>query len=544
MKQTFLRFVIAAVVLGFLFPMPWFSQEKQDHQPIVESVEVNWWQVPIFAVDGSGNPITDLKETDIEVRVNNRPVKEFEFYKRSFTVTQPEEAAGGGEPGPEKQETQPEPALKDNMVFLLFDVSLSALTCTKRSKEIAARIIADAEPGMQFVVLTIEPFIGLNHVYGPGKNKEELLRSIKKKVIGKPNNRIVDSGEFFGGSMPDSINRQIGGVQNRESGSDSGQMQELAATYYLRKNRCFFDAFKSLYLVFNSIADNKFVYFFSEGLSNSMKGSSMGGESLYNFHLKRIANYLGRSGAVLFIVNPMGIGDAGALVTGQRDANSNAAGSAASSFDAESARSGEGWLRYLAHESGGKYLEGGNELIVNTLQHIHRAYYEISFPDIPGLKGDSRHITIKSKRNNTTIHSLRSLEKYRRYTKMTKLEKEMTALNIVVKNPLVKSALSIEPAQITHVARTKHEVIYTVLLPKEFLDQQLDLYKIRLKNDREVTSIEKEKLVPVREKFDITFSASGANDNGINTYFVLVDGKSQKVLARVVGDEQENKEEK
>jgi hypothetical protein len=51
--------------------------------------------------------------------------------------------------------------------------------------------------------------------------------------------------------------------------------------------------------------------------------------------------------------------------------------------DREAERSGEYYLGYLAKESGGKYLEGVKEKITATLEQMHRAYYEISFPDPP-----------------------------------------------------------------------------------------------------------------------------------------------------------------
>ena len=53
------------LVLIFMLPTPGHAKEQQNK--IVESVNVNWWQVPVFAVDKSGNPIIDLGANDIEV---------------------------------------------------------------------------------------------------------------------------------------------------------------------------------------------------------------------------------------------------------------------------------------------------------------------------------------------------------------------------------------------------------------------------------------------------------------------------------------------
>ena len=288
MKKSLLPLII--IITSFAFIAAGYSQEKSEHKPIVESVEINWWQVPIFAVDKDGNPIIDLKETDIEVWLDNRRIETFTFYKRAFTASR--ETMGA--PGEQKKESQPSPQLKKNTIFLLFDVAMSTVTCTKNSKEIARDIITTSEPGVQFIAFTIEPFKGLKYIAGPSDNKKELVLEIEKKVKGKPNERILDFQKFYDTKMLQS-SRSLRGQGARGGGGgdrriflrDKDLLRESAATYYLRKTRTFFDAFKSLYLVFNSIEDNKFVYFFTEGISNNMQDNLMGGRSLYQFHLKK-----------------------------------------------------------------------------------------------------------------------------------------------------------------------------------------------------------------------------------------------------------------
>ncbi len=74
-------------------------------------------------------------------------------------------------------------------------------------------------------------------------------------------------------------------------------------------------------------------------------------------------------------------------------------------------RPGENSLRYLAKESGGTYLAGNNEIIEQKLENLHRAYYEVSFPDVPGLKGNLRQVTIVSKRKGVHIHTIHPWKK-------------------------------------------------------------------------------------------------------------------------------------
>lgn len=64
-----MKIVLVALFIFLLLLMsPVFSQQKK----IVEEVSVDWWVVPIFAVDKSGQPVLDLKESDIELKVDKK----------------------------------------------------------------------------------------------------------------------------------------------------------------------------------------------------------------------------------------------------------------------------------------------------------------------------------------------------------------------------------------------------------------------------------------------------------------------------------------
>jgi len=542
--------ILTITIMGFSLIITGYSQEKSQHKPIVEDVEVNWWQVPIFVLDKDGNPIIDLKETDIEVWLNNRRIDDFTLDKRAFTAYKEPVSVTGQLPVEKKK----------NTIFLLFDVAMSAETCTEQSKAIARKIASNSRPGVQFIVFTIEPFKGLKYIWGPGDNKKELWREIEKNVKGKPNERLVDIEKFFETKALVNIRKGVrGGIskENRITFRDKDLLRESVAAYYLRKARSFFDSVETLYLIFNSIQNNKFVYFFTEGISSSVKENLMSGYALYKYHLGKMAKYLGRSGAVLFILNPKGVHDGTTLITERKElfnedidpANpysehgDSTPGSPTSYLNKEESRSGEQSLKYLASESGGKYLEGNNEAILKTLEHMHRAYYEISFPDLPGLKGITRGITIKPKRNRISIHSLRSLERNKRYAEMNHIEKEILAVNLVTQNPLMKTLLSSQPARITQIKENKKKVIHTVVLPENFLNQQLDLYKLWIKDNLEVVSIKAELLVPKKEKIKIQFDKRGKTAPGCKPYFALVNEKAETVLVRVTGDEWLDEEE-
>jgi hypothetical protein len=104
------------MITFFLFILPEFSQEAQEK--IIEEVTVNWWQIPVFALDKKGNPVTDLESGDIQVELKGRQIPEFILYKRSFTVTASSK---------DMKNTGQLP-IKNKVLFFLFDLALS---CSK-----------------------------------------------------------------------------------------------------------------------------------------------------------------------------------------------------------------------------------------------------------------------------------------------------------------------------------------------------------------------------------------------------------------------------
>ena len=497
--------------------LPVFAQ--QEHEKIVEEVSVSWWQVPVFAVDKSGNPVTDLEPKDIQVRLNGQQVPSFTLYKRSFAVT---------EPGKDMKSAQQFPIKKNKVLFLLFDQALSSGTFTSLAKIIAKKIIKDAETDTRFVVMAIDSFSGLVYIgEGGGDNKDQLIEMIEKNVTRKRNLRHIPILDFFAGLQHDS------GKHAKYEGKDAFlYLFESASKWNKRKSMGFFFAFETLSLFLNSIEDNKFIYLFSGGLSNLiMERSSrnLGGErGKYFNHFKNAANSLSRSGAVIFIINPIGVFTNNTIVSGKDS------------------------LIVLARESGGTYLEGTNEKILEQLENMHRAYYEISFPDLPQLKGPTRKISIKSKRKGIKIHSLRTLEKRKQYDQMNSVEKEMLVLNLITQpqNTLINRKIHAYNARIDKTKKTKKNMIYTVTLPPGYLQHHIDLYKVWLAvNDQgmaRLEKMEKESLYPSKNRVKIQFQFPGSQkqkekDKEIpgetRAYFVLVKGGTDPARASVHGIE-------
>ncbi len=521
------RFGLGVLVLVLIFSMVSFLYSQQEHQEIVEEVSVNWWQVPVFAVDNNGNPVTDLQPGDIEVQLNGLPIPAFTFEKHSFAVTQREkEKLPAGAPTAK----QP-PIQKNKVLFFLFDLALSSETSTITAKNIAEKIVADAEADTRFVILTIDAFSGLVYIgEGSGSNKEQLLNMIKNKVMQKKNPRFVNISDFVGGA---NVGGKGGG---KYEGHELGFLLEAVSRWIKRKSMGFFYSFETLYLFLNSIEDNKFIYLFSEGMSNRiiLSSRSVGGErGKYYYYFKKVANSLSRGGAVVFIINSTGMLPYSTLT---------------------SILSGRDSLNILAQESGGTYMEGTTEKIVERLENMHRAYYEISFPDLAQLKSPTRTLSIKSKRKDIKIHSLHTLEKRKQYAQMEPVEKELLVLNLVTQpqNTLTERNIHAYNARIDKTKKSKKGVTYTVTLSPGYLQQQIDLYKVWLAvNDQgmaRLEKMEKESLTPPKNPVKIQFQFPGrkkqkdneqelAGESETRAYFVLVNQGTEPAQAAVHGIE-------
>jgi len=488
------RVLIALLIFLLFIVSPVFSQQKR----IVEEVSVDWWVVPIFAVDQSGQSVMDLEESDLELKVDHQKIKSFILVKKSFTVS---EQPGGDEK--ERAGVAPIPVRKKN-IFFLFDTALSTVSSTKVAKVIAQRIVDQAEPDTRFFIMTIEPFAGLTYVGGQTSDKKKLTDLIEKRVKGKPNSRVPRIEEILG--------TVVSGRHSKYTAEEIPTFMNSISRYYRRKSKSFTQSFESLYYALNGIKDTKFIYLFTEGISNAVQSAESGDRSLYRRYLGEMADYLGRSGSVLFIINPFG-----GLAADQADI------------------SGEDSLRFLAQKSGGKYLEGNDKKLMVKIDNLNRAYYEIAFPAVPKSKDGVLKISLRSKRKDIEIHTLKTAEKSRQYSQMKVMEQEVLALNLVSGNPLFKTDVSSQPAGIIKESKKKKKTTYQVNIPDSFLNRSLDLYKIWL-NPKDIR-VEKESLQTNKNRVKITFNNVKPGDN---TFFVLMAGREKSAL--VHGMKQEKQE--
>jgi hypothetical protein len=464
---------------------------------IKEEMDVEWWVIPLFAVDKSGHSVTNLKKRDVSLFVNKKEIKDFSLYRKEFYTLH--------------KETKKKPLKKtvyqrENLILLLFDNALSAYYSIVRAKAIAKRIIIKSKKGTRFIVMTIDPFSGLTYISGPESDKNSLITAITKSVKKKSNYRIPPIGEVVNNFLVEGGGKKAGFKEMKYGAFNLTHFLRTAGRMANPKLTNFFMSFQYLYSVLSSFDANKFIYLFSEGISEAQMRSDRTNIPIYYQKLAQAATYLSRSGAVLFLMNPMGVEDSIGSTT-----------------------SGEQSLIYMASESGGQYIEGNKEKIVEKIENMHRAYYEIAFSDPDNIEGNIRNIKIQSKKKKITIHTLTTLEKQKQYPEMNELEKELYTLNLVNKNPLFKLKTDCWDIHYTSVSEYHQGLKFEVKISETFLSTLLDLFKVYVHNlTREVT-IEKESIRLTNISNIITIP----NKKDHESYFALINSKNGS--ARIYG---------
>ncbi len=477
---------------------------------IIESVEVDWWILPVFAVDKNENSVLDLNEKDIEILVNGKLIKNFTIYKRDFNVENVKDAVKNIRKAP----------LKKKIAFLIFDIAFTSLENHARSVSIAKDLIIKGSGSTEFVIMIVDPYAGLQYKGGPEKDKEVLLRIIDKKVkINERGRSIEPAIAILGGAqVSGGTQGKSGGNNSKYDAKDLGFFSEEITSSLRNTNKNFYFSFESLYYALNQITDNKFIYFFSEGLSFWSRKSSRHSEEQYFRELKRSADYMGKSGSVIFVINPNGFIDGSITKSGR----------SLSPFQA-----GTDSLKYIASESGGKYLRGNRNDLSRRLEKMNRAYYEVAFSDTGMPHGGSGEIEIRAKREGIILHSLKKIEKSKSYSQMNKIEREVLVLNLVKRNILFESPVEVRGLTVLSKEVNNNHALIKVQLPENYRGKYVDLFTIKTGSEEdEIDSIRMEKKLTPGKIINISVPEKESE----NRKFVVIDEKNNIAFVEGVVD--------
>jgi hypothetical protein len=542
--------IIIFAILCFSFPRPTAGQEKGEHDPLRYDVSVNVIVVPIFAVDQKGKPVYDLKEGDIELYVNNQPMKILQFKRYEFEDQQVEKTVKKVE-----KETSPEPTetpgrLSERVIFVIIDSMFTDTTGFRRSKKIAEELVEKASAGDRFVILENRPEIGLAYIAGPEPAGKDLLKKVKglKVPIQITSREAFQARETMKGL----------GFDNMASDESTSRTMLAQKKLKLSSEKMFYRnmlarfsyVLSQLKYALRTINKPKVVFLISEGparggfksdplslLSDKTpyddyytkerweleegeipevkksaqfeslfmrdERTAMDQDRVYSAflfdYLKRIIRSINSGGSVLYTINPRRLSD-----TFEDDV------------------SGDEGLFFLANESGGKYFSGNDpEVVVEQIKTTTAAYYELVFAPKPEM-GSNMRIAINSKRPGVRAHTLSFAEREKPYVKMDKVQKKIFALNVVKEGSWSRMVGKVVKMKFKKQKKDKSgdKVTHTieVPIPNEMRNQNLDIFVLRVNPDTHKTDILIQNVVgPDRQQ--ITLSGNKAD----NLYFAIIE---------------------
>jgi VWFA-related protein len=480
----------ALEIMMTLFLVLFLSINLRAQEPLEYEVSVEAMLVPLFAVDASGSPVYDLKQEELELFVNNKPIEithfqryEFEYDKeitREITI---------------KDKKEPAFRPPDRAIFIIIDGVFNTSEGLRRTKKIASKLIKGASEGDRFIIIENTFSGGLKHIAGPGGNRDLWLKNIKKIAPLPP---PIWMRKLY---QTNDLTNIEGGSEYRMLTGSRKSIEKIEYKNIVRRSSHILSQFK---YALKTITEPKIVFLISEGVAKGAFEESVDPVDpkrglfvktyLFNY-LNEIVKAVNQGGSVLYTINPQNI---------EKSIDQGA--------------SGEMSLRYLASESGGEYFAGSDtDKIIKRIKKTTAAYYELAF-HIPAQLGDNLELTIKCKRKDVRVHTLSHSERNRPYHKMEPVQKKIFALNVVTGGSWSRMVAMVTKAKIKKIKKEKGLYNVNVELPAEMKNRNLDVCLLYLGPTTEAVDMDFE-TIKVKESLDLKIPRM----KNKRQFFVIID---------------------
>lgn len=462
MKRLYPYFIFLFIIISYFSNL---TLNSQDHQKLEYNVAVSARIIPVFAVDAKGNPVYDIKENEIIFYVNGKSTR-FQFQSYFFEDKQEISKPSPTSPkSTEKQNPNAENSTKNSqrIIFIIIDSAFNSIEGLKRSKGIALQLFQNKFPEDDFILIENTPGGGLKYIIGPEDNVERLTHSLKQ---------VSDIPQRFDKTQLSRKTRNTPGSVDLSTSDNRHSMRARGEKLRYRNHlKRMTKSLVSLKYALKAISKPKIVYLISEGAvkgafiesyaSDRGIGHSYILMMLYDY-LKDVSKAINEGGSILYSINPRKI-------------------------DFENLRdetlSGEESMNVMARESGGKYFEGSDPVIVaNKIQKTTAAYYELAFTITPDM-GKTQNLKLKCTRPGIRIHSIKQLTNEKPYIGMTEVEKKLFALNVANQGTWSRMVAKTKQTdfKILHSEKKGKKDILSIQIkiPPHLQNKQIDIFMIR-----------------------------------------------------------------
>jgi VWFA-related protein len=352
-----------------------------------ETVDVEIRIVPFYAVDADGKPVFDLKQDEVEILVDGKPVPIDTFDSRGPQAATPVTPAittaaapvtpgastarrtenDGSHPG-----SYPVPATAHRHVILFFDVAFSRVNGFQKAQAFAQKMIEDS-PESDYLYLLVHDFkSGLKQELGPvtanaaGKRKVIAHIAKMKPEIGQLDAHADGSIDIYAGGPT-----RMGGPGDQNS-PIYGALRTNSQAQLEGTARSLSESLKLLNDQFQRINEPKLMVFLSQGIDPTLYwvGSDVGLQFGTNASSwSNIKSYQFRGLHGLYDKSLRELADTGAM---SLFVNLDDPGGSGRFYDTS--------MQHMALNSGGLYLGGVDSAqMVSRVENATAAYYEAGF---------------------------------------------------------------------------------------------------------------------------------------------------------------------
>ncbi len=328
--------------------------------------------VPFYAVDEKGNPVLDLKQDEIEVRIDGKPVAIDTFDAFAKTGGATTISNEGSPETPPAVPVKAQKAARRHVVFF-FDMAFSNHRGFESGRTFAEKMVRES-PSEDLLYLVTHDFkSGLEQRLGPvtanEKGKTQLLAGLKKL---KPEAGLLDANANWGNLPLVSRGTRRNGVPADQNSAIDHAVRTNSQSQLEGTARSLAESMQALADQFKRINEPKLMVFLSQGIDRTLywEGSDVGMQFSGSAWGNLSTNYQYRGLHTLYEKPLEQLAETGtlSLFVNLDDKSRGAGGGIGSS------------MQHMARISGGLYLGDVDPAVTNQrVASSTGAYYEAGF---------------------------------------------------------------------------------------------------------------------------------------------------------------------
>jgi VWFA-related protein len=482
--------LILALVLA---SVPTFATD-QSASSIGDTVDVEIKIVPFYAVDADGKPVFDLKQDEVEIRVDGKPVPIDSFdVPRGSQATPAKTAPDIANPWVSEQVSEKDGShpVQRRHVVLFFDVAFSRVPGFQKAQTFAQKIIEDT-PEQDYLYLLVHDFkSGLKQELGPitadSVGKARMIERIRKMKpeIGQLDAHAESRVDLYSSGSP----KQKGMTMDQNS-AISASLRTNSQAQLEGTARSLSESLTQLAAQFQRINEPKLLIFLSQGIDPTLywEGSDVGLQfGTQSSAWRNIKSYQFRGLHGLYDKPLRELADTGAM-------------SLFVNLDDKAGES-ESSLHHMALNGGGLYLGGGDaSQVAKRAESSTAAYYEAGFYLNDQTRTASRaKIDIVIKRPGIQTFSAGALKAHETWRGLNEDARRLLIVDLIEGNigdmaaQRARSSVRLDyhnlPGNVVGRADSGRTLLrYEAGWPQELAGRKVDLYNVVLEPTRQTGS--------------------------------------------------------